>query len=375
MVKDLCLDYLLGFFESDGGFTILLKKDDSMTLNYRVFPVAIFWSVDKNILEKIFNTLKYLNIPCKNKHEKTRTPSVQIQGILNVKKFLDLITSNQKCFYSMKYIDFLYMFFLYDIIDNNKHNTVEGRKQIIDLKYHLHTLCFLDNSNKYMLINPEELKSTTLSREVWEIRHGFPVGSSLLCAQKYVQDAHKKYYCHIESLLKQIQNNTLCLSENFVTGAFEGDGSVGVSIRTTKRKKSLQPDDRQSLPYFDIQITLSGDIYSEIWLRAIASFFKDNSPYIRNLFPKKAFIYQLRKPQIALFIRHIKKFPLVVSQGKLAVFVYNVLEKKYNTNFHASRKIAKAIYNYGAVRAKRKKSYDSVISDFKDFYNTGKKLT
>ncbi len=88
---------------------------------------------------------------------------------------------------------------------------------------------------------------------------------------------------------------------------------------------------------------------------------------------KKAFIYQLRKPQIALFIRHIKKFPLVVSQGKLAVFVYNVLEKKYNKNFHASRKIAKAIYNYGAVRAKRKKSYDSVISDFKDFYNTGKK--
>ena len=38
-------------------------------------------------------------------------------------------------------------------------------------------------------------------------------------------------------------------------------------------------------------------------------------------------------------------------------------------------KIAKAIYNYSSVRKKRKKSYDSVISDFKDFYNTGKKLT
>ena len=80
MVKDLCLDYLLGFFESDGGQggagktcppAILLKKDDTMTLKYRVFPVAIFWSVDKNILERIFNTLKYLNTPCKNKLERT----------------------------------------------------------------------------------------------------------------------------------------------------------------------------------------------------------------------------------------------------------------------------------------------------------------
>ena len=92
------------------------------------------------------------------------------------------------------------------------------------------------------------------------------------------------------------------------------------------------------------------------------------------MFGKKAFLYQLRKPQIALYRRrHIKKFPLIVPQGKLAVFVSNVLEKKYNTNFHASRKIAKAIYNYSGVRKKRKKSYDSVISDFKDFYNTGKK--
>jgi hypothetical protein len=344
-----------------------------MTLKYRVFPVAIFWSVDKNILERIFNTLKYLNIPCKNKLEKTTTPSVQIQGVLNVKKFLDLITSNQKRFYSIKYMNFLYMFFLYDIIDNKKHNTGEGRKQIIDLKYHLHTLCFLDKSNKYMLINPEELKSTTLSTEVWETRHGFPVNSSLLCAQKYVQQAHKKYYCHTDSLSKQIQNKTLCLNENFVTGVFEGDGSVGVSIRTIERKKKLQPDDRQSIPYFDIQISLSKDIYSHTWLRAIAFFFKDNSPYIKELFPKKAFVYQLRKPQIFLFIKHIKKFPLIVPQGKLVVFIYNVLQKKYNTNFHATRKIAKAIYNYGAVRAKRKKSYDSVISDFKDFYNTGKK--
>ena len=265
---------------------ILLKKDTTMTLKYRVFPVAIFWSVDKNILERIFNTLKYLNIPCKNKLEKTlsgcfavRTPSVQIQGVLNVKKFLDLITSNQKRFYSIKYIDFLYMCFLCDIIDNKKHNTVEGRKQIIDLKYHLHTKCFLDKSNKYMLINPEELKSTTLSREVWETRHGFPVNSSLLCAQKYVQEAHKKYYCHTDSLSKQIQNKTLCLNENFVTGIFDGDGCVSVKIKTTERQKGLIPDDRQSIPCFYIHISLSGDIYSEDWLRAIAFFFKDNSPY------------------------------------------------------------------------------------------------
>lgn len=53
---------------------------------------------------------------------------------------------------------------VYEIIHNNLHNTISGRNQIIDIKYHLHTLAFLNESNKFIV----DLKKNayTLSRTI-----------------------------------------------------------------------------------------------------------------------------------------------------------------------------------------------------------------
>ncbi len=204
----------------------------------------------------------------------------------------------------------------------------------------------------------------TLDRNTWEKRFNFPVNSSLFAAQHIIYDVHKQYYKFHNEIVEKIEKNTFYIDDNFkhfVSGAFEGDGSLSVTIKKKYTK---------FVPQFEIRICLYGDIHSKIFLRVIAFFFKDENPYIKSLFPnKKAFVYVLRRKQILLFIDFLKNYPICSSQGNLVIFVNNVLQKNYNTSFHASRKIAKCIYLYSSKRKKRKASLNTVVTDFKYFYN------
>lgn len=209
-----------------------------MVLQYTVFPVCVFSIKNTVILEYVFQSLMYYGILCKPIYTTKKTSSVQIQGIANVKKFMDLIENNSCSFYGLKYIDFIYFTFLYEIIKNNKHNTADGRKQIIDIKYHVHSLTMPHFSwNKQDAYNfyGNILKSgTSLAREIWEIIHNFPVNSCLFTAQNYIQIAHEKYSRFHDTMVQQIRKNSFRINENFVTGVFQGDASVSVYIPVRK---------------------------------------------------------------------------------------------------------------------------------------------
>lgn len=203
-----------------------------------------------------------------------------------------------------------------------------------------------------------------------------PVNSSIFAAQKYVFYAHKKYYVYEKSILQKMKFNKLHINKNYITGVFEGDGSLSVNIRKYKNKYIL-PWFEKTLFFlrlvpakFDIRICLYADIYSKTFLRVIAYYFNAENPYICSLYPKKnAIVYILRVYEIKIFIQHLKNYPVIANQGRLIVFISDMLKKNCIQSFHISRKIVKAIYLFSNSRKKRKHCIDVVMKDIQNYYD------
>jgi len=99
---------------------------------------------------------------------------------------------------------------IYSIIEENRHNSSDGRLEIIDLKFHMHTYSLADAYKKK--------QSKSLSRMEWERRHKQVVGSSIGKAQKFLQQMYVDYKQHVLDTQAMIQAKRL-----FIPGDFWSD--------------------------------------------------------------------------------------------------------------------------------------------------------
>lgn len=62
--KDHALNYMVGFLQTDGSFSLEFKKDSTMSMKYRLLPVITFYQKEENLflLEEIESRLNTLNV-------------------------------------------------------------------------------------------------------------------------------------------------------------------------------------------------------------------------------------------------------------------------------------------------------------------------
>lgn len=84
----------------------------------------------------------------------------------------------------------------------------------------------------------------------------------------------------------------------------------------------------KSVPKFEIRVCLYGDIHSEIFLRAIAFFLRMRIRILKTYyFPRKLLYMFCEKKQIELFVKHLKSYLILASQGSFILFIFSVLKK------------------------------------------------
>lgn len=320
---EMTFPYILGLLETDGSFHILFKKDPRMPLKYRIQPEVQWSQKNVNLLRSVQRFLLQMGIRSKFKNDPgnaktSRAPVLKIEGIAECQRFLLSIkewAESSRCppLYGCKYVDYLLMQGLYSIIESGAHNTLTGRQQVLDLKFHLHLPPRALNTLQHPLFSGKKGKTGIvqggqLSREIWEERQGVP--NSRGKGWIFIDRVHKEYMAFAKELLK----NPKKLHSDFFSGVLEGDGYIYA--------KSNKP------PRFSI-VAERG---SELLLFAISSTLGDCKPcfYDRGSYT----IYMAARVELLLNLHtHLQKHPILFKEtglleftrwGKGKVTVYNV---------------------------------------------------
>lgn len=138
--------YLIGFFEADGSAQILLKEDKTMTLGYGLLPTVVFSQKHPHILDQVRHFLLDHQIPTRFEVGIGRASNLRIEGLVGVKKFVTLLAEYP--LYSSKRIDLFILRAVYLIVEEGRHNSPDGRLEIIDLKFHMHSFSVSEASKK-----------------------------------------------------------------------------------------------------------------------------------------------------------------------------------------------------------------------------------
>jgi hypothetical protein len=93
--KLLSINFLVGFFETDGCFQIVFKKQESMSFGYQISLVATFSQSLHYPLECVSYTLTHYNIVNRwqdnSKSNQKRASAIKFEGITNMRNFIKLL--------------------------------------------------------------------------------------------------------------------------------------------------------------------------------------------------------------------------------------------------------------------------------------------
>ena len=117
-----------------------------MTLGYRLLPTVVFSQHHTEILHCVRKFLISHQIPTRFEVGKGRASNLRIEGLKSVETFIKLLSP--RALYSSKWIDLFIMRAVYSIIEQDRHNSPDGRLKIIDLKFHMHSFSIEDASKK-----------------------------------------------------------------------------------------------------------------------------------------------------------------------------------------------------------------------------------
>jgi len=73
-----------------------------MTLGYRLLPTVVFSQKTRQILDQVRNFLMDYQIPTRFEVRKGKASNLRIEGLLSVKKFINLVTNTRLVLYSSK---------------------------------------------------------------------------------------------------------------------------------------------------------------------------------------------------------------------------------------------------------------------------------
>nr|YP_009710007.1 putative LAGLIDADG homing endonuclease [Coleochaete scutata]QFU80112.1 putative LAGLIDADG homing endonuclease [Coleochaete scutata] len=317
-----------------------------MPIGYRILPVAAFSQKNILTLNAVGETLTQYNIVWRIQYQNYRGSEIKIEGLENVRKFVNLLDNLETKMYGLKFFDLCIMKQLYFVIDENKHNTVEGRQQVIDLKFSLHT-------------GPFEYQAEAngrLGRDIWEERHGIVVGSSIGTARK--TEIYKQYEEHIKKTKLAMKKSQLQLNPSYISGLIEGDGCLCSFII---RQNGF------CIPRFQNAFSFTIEKEGVFLLDVIAYYFKDNRPYFYK--QPNAISYTIRRPEIHQnLIDHFNHAPVFGSLPQIEMFktIHGIKARKLD--YAEAVKLATMIYEKSSRNGRKKKSLEEVIEDFKKYF-------
>ena len=301
--------FITGFFETDGGFIITFKKDARSYGGYRVQPQIKFTQKNTVILHRIAQVCKDMGIVTRFYEPKAftkTTPYLLIEGFKACQKcmrLLDLPSLAGIKLYS--YFIFKQLFSLKTLV---LHNTLEGRKSVLDLKLQLHripsctTLCLrgerlyhkpgckahkveslraVRRSTRFVALRPSlaraflggALKPGGLqaltggyTRAQWETLLSLPPGSSLGAAQQRISCCAQAYWARFWRVVSCDPARGIPSAE-YIRGLMAGDGSFSF----TRGGKDKKPH-----PIF----TLTIEKGSELVIFSTVRYFEDCTPRI-----------------------------------------------------------------------------------------------
>jgi uncharacterized protein (DUF1919 family) len=356
---DMSLDYLVGFFETDGSAQIIFKEDKTMTLGYRLLPTVVFSQKHTQILDGVRDLLMAHQIPTRFEVGKGRASNLRIEGLISVKKFITLLAEYP--LYSSKWIDLFIMRAVYSIIEENRHNSPDGRLQIIDLKFHMHSFSLEDASKKK--------QSKSLSRKEWELRHKQPVGSSTGKAQKVLEKMYVDYQKHVLETQVAIGAQRLQIRGDYISGLIDGDGWISFHISPPQKGLS-----------FSCSLGLCVEKGALLLLEVFCYYFQENferKSKLKSFHPrgKAAHVYSTsNKAILQKLAEHAEKYPLVGKRSQIEVLnVFLKMSKSDRRDKMWVCNFIKLIYKNSPDRRIRKKTLDELLLEVENLFGYGSK--
>lgn len=293
-------NYLVGYFVSDGNFTVSLptsKKTIDVTFKITSKNVEML-----NLLNHFMNNTigvnATLDVSKPKGKEAPRGIGLRIQGVFNVLKVLNfierpasIVQSDGKSLFLIgtKYRTFLIVKYLIENKDSLKFNP----KVQIDLIKSIHKVSRFDED--LVLVG-----SHTTTREMLETRYNLEKGSSKNAAEHILAEFDKEYADQIEFLTNKMQKKTLLIDPDFIVGLTDGDGSFAFPIYEKRRELVLDVNLTSDINSVILNNVWSYGLLGEI---AKAEKVKDKNAYqthIRTIEPlKKALSFFSDHPPIA----------------------------------------------------------------------------
>ena len=249
------VDYLRGFYESDGSFQIHISGKN--------FKPLIKLSQRSGVtLDRIKSFLNSKGITTSQEaRDKTRqagrAANIIVSGRHNVEKFLNLLENENTdgfVFSAVKQRDFLIMRkFLSLPLDSEKNIAVA-----LGLKKSLH---------KEKLTEPDIDVSGAKSTQQWEETLGLPLGSTEK-NQEVLVEMDKEYETHVKTLKESISKGNLKVSGNYISGLIDGDGHyhVGFTFLDSHQRRGNVSRTINWVGYFSLCMEIRALLTVEVFL-------------------------------------------------------------------------------------------------------------
>jgi LAGLIDADG endonuclease/LAGLIDADG-like domain len=322
--------YLHGILDTDGHFDFIIKKSKRMYKDNQVVPEISISQSSKNpaIINIVRGLLDSLGIAYEYKPNKTvcnnskynsqnlaRGDKLLVTGINNVRKLLYLLLKSPVGLTGSKRHDLLiFKLFFERLVDQNLHNTANGRAQIIDLKYNLH-------GNEYG--TPDYICSpSSLTREVWEARHEMPVGSTIGACKDFLKEKWRLYNEWHNELSISINSSDFFSKhqlewKRYAQGVVDGDGSFSVSISFCAGKPRVSP-----------AFKIACDHLSSFTLTVIKAYFKTLSidGIITKSTTTRSYVFVVGKQQsVKNVVSFFLEYPLLGNRQKQVLMIRDVI--------------------------------------------------
>lgn len=203
----------------------------------------------------------------------------------------------------LKFLDLKIMKKIFSIINCKQHNTIDGRKEIIDLKFHFHQPPeyppgllngFRSCGLKDAVVTPIP-PSNRYDQTKWEDRHSFDQGSTRGMAKGKMLKIYDEFFTSCQlSIDSQIQGLRSSLNSDYISGIIDGNGCLFIS----KGRRS-----------FSINFANG----NEQVLLEIARYFQDREP--RFSLESGSQSYRANRKEVIKQINdHLKTSPLLLSK-------------------------------------------------------------
>lgn len=291
------IDYIRGFFEADGCFTVSFSENVlklcvkfSQKTNITILPLIQDFLAQHGISSTIDNSQdsdsdsdseyeETTELENQSDTSKNRAPALRVQGINQIKKFLTLLENGTDTFIfaTEKQRD---LFIMRELVFNP--NLTDA--QCIGLKKSLH---------KTNQDEPDFENKKTVPRSTLEKRFGLNPGDSITESKALLTQIDNNYNLHQTNLKAAMDTNTLKVSPAYIAGLVDGDGCYYVTYQFVKDRGAKAKARIEWQGNFTLTMHIKSKLAVELFLYAI------NKPNhtLKRTKTKKAFQMWIRKQE------------------------------------------------------------------------------